>query len=264
VAVGLARAFAAAGGMGRTLVVVLFGAEELGLIGSGHYVANPVVPLARTMAMVNFDMVGRLGDRPVSVAGGDSGSDLRALASEAAQKEGITVNLQGSPFGPSDHSKFYDAGVPVLFFHTGSHDDYHRPTDTADKINADGMARVAAVAVRVIERLATDARPVYAKVAPPARRRGGDSSGPFLGIASAPRAGADGLRLSSVLPGTGAALAGLREGDVIVRLAGTSVAGLDDLRAVIRARRPGDTVSVLYLRDGEPYTTSATLGTRID
>ena len=264
VAVGLARAFAAAGGMGRTLVVVLFGAEELGLIGSGHYVANPVVPLARTVAMVNFDMVGRLRDRPVSVAGGDSGSDLRALASEAAQKEGITVNLQGSPFGPSDHSKFYDAGVPVLFFHTGSHDDYHRPTDTADKINADGMARVAAVAVRVIERLATDARPVYAKVAPPARRRGGDSSGPFLGIASAPRAGADGLRLSSVLPGTGAALAGLREGDVIVRLAGTSVAGLDDLRAVIRARRPGDTVSVLYLRDGEPYTTSATLGTRID
>jgi len=264
VAVGLARAFAAAGGMGRTLVVVLFGAEELGLIGSGHYVANPVVPLARTVAMVNFDMVGRLRDRPISVAGGDSGSDLRALASEAAQKEGITVNLQGSPFGPSDHSKFYDAGVPVLFFHTGSHDDYHRPTDTADKINADGMARVAAVAVRVIERMATDARPVYAKVAPPARRRGGDSSGPFLGIASAPRAGADGLRLSSVLPGTGAALAGLREGDVIVRLAGTSVAGLDDLRAVIRARRPGDTVSVLYLRDGEPYTTSATLGTRID
>lgn len=262
--VGLARAFAAAGGTGRTLVFALFGAEELGLIGSGHYVTSPVLPLARTVAMVNFDMVGRLGDRRINVAGGDSGSDLRALASEAAQKEGITLNLQGSPYGPSDHSKFYDAGIPVLFFHTGSHDDYHRPTDTADKIDTGGMARTAAIAARVIDRLATDARPVYAKVTPPARRRSGDSGGAFFGIASAPRAGVDGLRLSSVLPGTGAARAGLREGDVIVRLAGTSVGGLEDLRAVIRARQPGDTVSVLYLRDGEPYTTSATLGTRID
>jgi hypothetical protein len=263
--VGLARAFAAAGGTGRTLVFALFGAEEVGLIGSGHYVTNPVAPLARTVAMVNFDMVGRLGDRRISVSGGDSGGGLRALAGEAAQKEGITIDLQGSPYGPSDHSKFYDAGVPVLFFHTGSHDDYHRQTDTADKIDADGMARVAAIAVRVIDRLATDARPVYAKVTAPARRRGGDSGGgAFLGIAGAPRAGTDGLRLSSVLPGTGAARAGLREGDVIVRLAGASVAGLEDLRAVIRARQPGDTVSVLYLRDGEPYTTSATLGTRVD
>jgi len=266
--VGLARAFAAAGATNRTLVFVLFGGEELGLIGSGHYVANPVVPLARTVAMVNFDMVGRLGDRRINVSGSDSGDGLRALATEAAQKEGITINMPGSPFGPSDHSKFYDAGVPVLFFHTGSHDDYHRPTDTADKIDADGMARVAAIAVRVIERLATDARPVYAKVAAPARRPRGDSSGggggAFFGISSMPRAGADGLRLSGVLPGTGAARAGLREGDVIVRLAGTSVAGLEDLRTVIRARQPGDTVSVLYLRDGEPHTTSATLGTRAD
>jgi len=264
--VGLARAFAAAGAPRRTLVFALFGAEEVGLIGSGHYVANPVVPLARTVAMVNFDMVGRLGDRRITVAGDDSGSGLRALAGEAAQKEGITINLQGSPYGPSDHSKFYDAGVPVLFFHTGSHDDYHRPTDTADKIDADGMARVAAIAARVIDRLATDSRPVYAKVTPPARRRGGDSGGgAFLGIAAGvPRSGGDGLRLSSVLPGTGAARAGLREGDVIVRLAGASVARLEDLRAVIRARQPGDTVSVLYLRDGEPYTTSATLGTRVD
>jgi hypothetical protein len=264
--VGLARAFAAAGATNRTLVFVLFGGEELGLIGSGHYVANPVVPLARTVAMVNFDMVGRLGDRRINVSGSDSGDGLRALATEAAQKEGITINVPGSPFGPSDHSKFYDAGVPVLFFHTGSHDDYHRSTDTADKIDADGMARVAAIAVRVIDRLATDARPVYAKVTPPARRPRGDASGggAFFGISTMPRAGGDGLRLSSVLPGTGAARAGLREGDVIVRLAGTSVAGLEDLRAVIRARQPGDTVSVLYLRDGEPYSTSATLGTRAD
>ena len=212
VALGLARAFAAAGGTDRTLVVALFGAEELGLIGSGHYVGKPVVPLARTVAMVNFDMVGRLRERRVSVAGSDSGGGLHALASDAAKREGITATLQGSPYGPSDHSKFYDAGVPVLFFHTGSHDDYHRPTDTSDKIDPDGMARVAAVAARVIERLATDARPVYAKVAPPAQRRASVAGGAFLGIAGPPQRVADGLRLSSVLPGTGAARRGPARG----------------------------------------------------
>src|SRR5262249_59446817 len=144
-------------------------------------------------------------------------------------------------------------------------EDCDGPAGRAEKMEGDGMARVAAIAGRVIDRLSTDPRPVYAKLTPPARRRGGDSGGgAFLGIASAPRSGADGLRLSSVLPGTGAARAGLREGDVIVRLAGASVARLEDLRAVIRARQPGDTVSVLYLRDGEPYMTSATLGTRVD
>lgn len=262
VAVGLARAFAAAGGTARTLVVALFGAEELGLIGSGHYVDHPPFPLARTVAMVNFDMVGRLRDR-LDVGGNDSGSGLRALVSEAAKREGITVDLRGSPYGPSDHIRFYDAGVPVLFFHTGSHRDYHRPTDTADKIDADGMARVAAVAARVIERLATAPRPVYAKVPQLARRQLGATGSTFFGISALPRE-ADGLRLASVVPGTAAAKAGLREGDVIVRFAGTSVEDFEDFRAMVRDRRPGDTVLVLYLRDGEAHTTSATLGTRVD
>jgi membrane-associated protease RseP (regulator of RpoE activity) len=212
--------------------------------------------------MVNFDMVGRLRDR-LDVGGNDSGSGLRALVGEAAKRDGITVDLQGSPYGPSDHIRFYEAGVPVLFFHTGSHRDYHRPTDTADKIDADGMARVAAVAARVIERLATDSRPVYARVPQPVGRRSGATGGTFFGISAPPR-GADGLRLASVVPGTAAAKAGLREGDVIVRFAGASVEDFEAFRAMIHDRRPGDTVSVLYLRDGEAHTTSATLGTRVD
>src|SRR5439155_940771 len=80
----------------------------------------------------------------------------RAMAGDAAQHEGVTAELLGNPHGPSDHSRFYEAGVPVLFFYTGGHGDYHRPTDTADKINAGGMARLAAVAVRMIEQLASD------------------------------------------------------------------------------------------------------------
>jgi peptidase M28-like protein/PDZ domain-containing protein len=266
VVLGLARAFAAAGAAGRTVVFAFFGAEELGLIGSRHYVSRPVVPLDRTVAMVNFDMVGRLEGRVMSVGGGDSGSRLRTLVSNAAQLEGVAVEINGSPHGPSDHSRFYSAGVPVLFFFTGGHSDYHRPTDTADKIDAAGMARVAAVGARVVERLASEARPVYAQVARPTRRQQGTGAptSALLGVVALPRAGHDGLRLASVMPGTGAERAGLREGDVIVRIAGVAVDGLEELRTVIRDRKPGDTVAVLYLRAGEPRATSATLGPRTD
>ena len=268
VVVGLARAFAAAGGNARTLVFALFGAEELGLIGSRHYVDRPAVPLDRTVAMVNFDMVGRLQGRTLSVGGGDSGNRLRALVSQAAQLEGLTtLDLHGSPYGPSDHARFYAAGVPVLFFYTGGHSDYHKPSDTADKIDAAGMARIAALGARVVDGLASEARPVYAQVTRPARRQNqgsGASGGALLGVVAVPRPGGDGLRLSSVMSGTGAERAGLREGDVIVRFAGTAVDGLEELRALIRERKPGDTIPVLYLRNGEAHSTSATLGPRSD
>jgi len=266
VVLGLARSFAAAGGAGRTLVFALFGAEELGLIGSRHYVNRPVVPLDRTVAMVNFDMVGRLQGRNLNIGGADSGSRIRAVATDSAQLEGVPRDVNGSPYGPSDHSRFYAAGVPVLFFYTGSHSDYHKPSDTADKLDAGGMARVAAVGARVVDRLANEGRPVYAQVARPARRQGHGTgaAGALLGVVAIPRPGNDGLRLSSVMPGTGAERAGLHEGDVIVRFAGTPVDGLEELRALIRDRKPGDSVSVLYLRDGDEHSTSAILGPRID
>ena len=267
VVLGLARAFAAAGGTGRTLIFAFFGAEELGLIGSRHYVSRPALPLDRTIAMLNFDMVGRLQGRALNVGGGDSGSRMRTLVNDAAQLEGVTLDINGSPYGPSDHSRFYAAGVPVLFFYTGGHSDYHKPSDTADKLDAAGMARVAAVGARVVDRLAMDTRPVYAQVARPARRQGqggGAAGSALLGIVALPRPGDDGLRLSSVMPGTGAERAGLREGDVIVRFAGIAVEGLEELRTLIRERKPGDAVPVLYLRDGEARSTSATLGPPID
>ena len=128
--------------------------------------------------------------------------------------------------------------MPVLFFFTGGHADYHRPGDTADKIDATGMARVASVGARVIERLAAESRPAYAQVTRPARRQGaGAAGGALLGVVAGPRPGTDGLTLSSVMPGTAAERAGLREGDVIVRFAGTTVDGLEGLRALIRDRR---------------------------
>src|SRR5262249_49158448 len=177
VVLGLARTFAAAGSASRTLSFALFGAEELGLIGSHHYVTRPPVPLDRTVAMVNFDMVGRLQKRQLNVGGADSGSRIRDLVSDTALLEGIKPEINGSPHGPPHHSRFYAARVPVLFSYTVGHSDYHKPSDTADKLDAAGMARVASIGARVVERLAGGARPVYAQVARPARRQGQNSAG---------------------------------------------------------------------------------------
>jgi hypothetical protein len=265
VVVGLARAFAAAGGLDRTLVFVLFGAEEIGLVGSGHYVRHPTVPLDRTVAMLNFDMVGRLHDADVRVSGTDSGSTLREVAGRAAADLGVRADLRGSPFGPSDHSRFYAAGAPVLFFHTGSHPDYHRPGDTADKIDAAGMARIAALGGRIAERLATGDRPVYATVARPSgdrRERGAGASPVFFGVRADGQAESDGLRLAEIVVGSAAARAGLREGDVLIRFADRPVDSFDDLLAALRGRQPGDAVRVLYVREGIEHDTSAVLDAR--
>jgi peptidase M28-like protein/PDZ domain-containing protein len=261
VVLGLAHAYAAAGGAGRTLVFALFGAEELGLIGSGFYVKQAPLPLERTVVMLNFDMVGRMRDGQLHVGGVDSGSRLRDTVTDAARAAGATITLRGSPYSPSDHTRFYSAGTPVLFFFTGTHPDYHAPSDTADKINAAGMASTAAVAAGVVERLERGARPVYAKVPASSSSRSARSSGApvFFGIGADGRSTWDALRLSQVVPGSAAERAGLRDGDVIVRFDDAPMSSLEDLRTVLRGKRPGDTVEVVYLRDGRETTTSATL-----
>ena len=261
VVVGLARAFAAAGGTARTLVVALFGAEELGLVGSAHYVRHPAWPLERTAAMLNFDMVGRMRDGKLTIGGADTGDRLRRVVTDAlAGVPGVTADVRGTPHSASDHSRFYSAGMPVLFFHTGVHGDYHRPTDTAEKLNADGMARVAALGARVVEQLDAGGRPVFARVTPPARRGRGDSAGAtFLGVGGDGRTPGDGVRLGHILPGSAAERAGLRDGDVLVRIAEQPVNTFEELRNAIRARQPGDVVRLVYLRDGRDHVTSATL-----
>jgi Peptidase family M28/PDZ domain len=260
----LARAFAAAGGAPRTLVFALFSGEEIGLRGSRHYLGNPTVPIERTVAMINFDMVGRLGDRPLDVGGTATGSGLKTAVDDAGRQLGIALADRDAPGGASDHAPFYSAGVPVLFFHTGSHPDYHRPTDTADKIDADGMARVAAVSARVIEYVADRSRPTY--VALPSRPRSPGAPSPrgmaFLGVSPARAGLSDSVRLGAVVPDSAAARAGIREGDIIVRLGEVPVQSFEELRAALQVRRPGDPVQIVYLRDGEDRTAQAVLGER--
>ena len=264
VVVGLARAFAAAGPRERTLVFTLFAGEEIGLVGSSHYVREPTIPLGRTVAMLNFDMVGRLRDGTLTISGVESGRGLRDAMREATSAAGLSVSLRDSPYGPSDHSPFYGAGAPVLFFHTGGHPDYHRPGDTADKIDAAGMARVATLGARLVERLAAGSRPAYVALPRPSGSRPERAVGAsrvFFGVGS--DAGeSDGLRLAQVVADSAASRAGLKDGDVLVRFGDRPLDSFEDLLTALRDRQPGDTVRVIYLRDGLEHDATATLGVR--
>ncbi len=263
VVMALARAFAGAGGAPRTLVFAAFSGEELGLLGSAEYVRRPAVPMDKTVLMANLDMVGRLREGRLYIGGIDSGAGLRPIVTEAARNLSLALELPASPFGPSDHTTFYVAGCPVLFFFTGVHADYHRPSDTWDRINAPGLTTVGTVVARVIAAVAAEpAAPAYVKLdAPPSRGVGGH--GAFFGIVPSFGGGETaGLKITSVRPDSPAARAGVRAGDVIVKFAGVEVKTLEDLTFVLRGRRPGDEVPVVVLRDGRERTVRAVLSER--
>jgi aminopeptidase YwaD len=262
----LARGFTAAGAQPRTLVFVAFAGEEMGLLGSAEYVRRPAMPLDRTVAMVNLDMVGRPREGKVYVAGVDSGAGLRTLVSDAAQGLPLQPALRGDPFAPSDQTSFYAGGRPVLFLFTGAHEDYHRPSDTWDKIDASGLAAVTAFAGRIVAALAAVATPpAYAKLEDTRTggTAGGRGYGPFFGVV--PDFGEPtrpGVRVNGVRAGSPAERAGLRAGDILVRFGGVQVGTLDDFTFALRSHRAGDDVEVRYVRDGEERQGRATLRER--
>ncbi len=264
----LAGAFARAGGTPRTLVFVAFAAEEVGLLGSTRYVQAPPIPLERTVAMLNFDSVGRMQGNRLHIMGVESARELRGLVAEVGVEVGLELRLTGDAVGSSDHTAFFLRDLPVLFFFTGPHEDYHRPSDTWEKINAEGLHRVAVAAYRIIGRLADGRlRLTFVKAAgPPAARsrdRVAGGYGPYFGsVPDFTESAVPGARLGGVRPGSPADRAGLKAGDVIVKFGGKTVNNLDDFVFALRGRRAGDLVEVIYLRDGTAHATRATLEER--
>jgi hypothetical protein len=259
----LGRAFAASGALPRTLVFAAFSGEEMGLLGSTHYTRNAAVPLDRTAVMINLDMVGRLRDK-LYVGGVDSGTGVRALVETEARAAGVRVHLRGDPFARSDHTTFYSAGRPVLFLFTGAHADYHRPTDTWDRVDARGLETVTRLAARLVSAVGTaPSAPTYVRVASPAPARERGSYGPFFGVVPEFGERAEpGIKVGGVRPGSPAEKAGVRAGDVILRFAGMTLKTLEDFTFALRGRRPGDRVDVTIVRDGREHETHAVLEER--
>ena len=256
----VARQLRAEGPFPRTIVFIAFAGEERGLLGSGHYVANPLLPLKRTAAMVNLDMVGRLVDEKVIVHGTGTGTGLDAMVDRFALQAGFGIAKEPGGFGPSDHSSFYARKIPVLHLFTGSHTDYHRPTDTADKVNYAGMARISRLVANVVRELATvTTPPKYLEVASKPFMGGGGDRPYFGSIPDFAKPGG-GYAITGVSKKSPAAEAGLEGGDVIVRLGESAISGLEDFDSALRKHKAGETVPVVVRRNGKEVTLSVTLG----
>jgi Peptidase family M28/PDZ domain/PA domain len=254
----------------RSIIFVFFTAEEEGLIGSDWFVNHPPVPLEKIVAMLNMDMVGRLKDENVLVGGWGTAANFDSIVKSAIAGTPMhTQSFEKGGLGPSDHMSFALKKIPVLFLFTGLHADYHRPTDTADKINYVGIDEIASVGRKIVDAMAAMPRQTYdassdsnsmmAFVA----GHGGEKQA-ALGVvpdyASLDSKG--GVPISGVGTASPAEIAGLHGGDVITDFAGKPMHNLQDLSDALAEASPGDKVTVKVLRDGKPIELHAILGQR--
>jgi hypothetical protein len=249
----------------RTVVFIAFSGEEEGVLGSDYYVKHPIFPLASTYAMVNLDMVGRLRADRLLVYGSATATEFPGLLDSLNAQAHFDLKASGDGWGRSDQSSFYGAGKPVLFVFTDLHEDYHRTTDDWDKINADGLQKVADFTAEIVRTLADRRSPLtFVNVPPPAPVAGGPSSGygAYLGTVPDMSENPGGVRLTGVRAGSPAEHAGLKSNDIITQIGDMAVPDLQGMTNALRAHRAGDVVEIRFLRDGAEQRVSVTLGTR--
>lgn len=246
----------------RPLLALHFGGEEEGLLGSQHWLRNPTVPLPQLRFMVNFDMVGKLSPAKPALSLGGLGAPKAAVDRAAGlAPAGWTVGRElGASVGGSDHMSFAQAKIPTFFFFTGLHDAYHRPTDTADRIDAKGLALLADYAERVVRDLAdAEALPPFdpetAKLPTQARSPMRIAFGTIPDYSPCP----EGFRITGVSKGGTAEALGLQGGDILTAFGGRPIKDIQDYMAALGTFAPGDKVVVRWLRQGQPMEGTAVL-----
>ncbi|MFO0984425.1 MAG: M28 family peptidase [Planctomycetota bacterium] len=262
----VARALAGHVAPGRALVFAAFSGEEWGLRGSRHYVAHMARwPAARALAMLNLDTVGRLGTSKLIVLGTGSATEWIHIAMGIGFTTGVESTPVNDDLGSSDQKSFLDAGVPAVQLFSGANADYHRPSDTADKIDAPGMIKVATFTREALVYLADRAEPLTATspaarpdaaTAPSSARRVSLGTSPDMTFAG------PGIKVAAVIEGSPAAKAGLQANDLILAIDGKDIADLRAYAAVLKAHAPGDTITIRVRRGSTELEIEATLVAR--
>ena len=252
------------GKLKRSILFMDFAGEELGLLGSAEWVKEPTRPLAKAVAMINMDMIGRIKDDKVYIGGVGTGSTFKAVLEQAQKDAPFKIESSAGGYSSSDHTSFVTKKIPVLFFFSGLHSDYHKPSDTWDKINGISAARLLDMVESVALQLAdTDQPPAFQVVAEEKPLGGGGGGyGPYFG--SVPDFGQveNGVKFSDVRPNSPAAKAGFKAGDVLVQFGDKPIKNLYDFTDALRRSKVGDVVEVKVLRDGQPVTASVKLEQR--
>ncbi len=243
----------------RSVIFMAFSGEELGLLGSIHIVNNSPVNVENIAAMLNMDMIGRMNeDTVLNVIGAGTSTNFKDLLTEK-NTYGFNLSFTDDGFGGSDHQSFTNKNIPVMFFFTGTHSDYHKPSDDADKINSEAQTKIVKyvhdVALSLIN---IDEKPDYVVVKREAPRAG---YGGKVYVGTVPEFGYEGkgFKLSGVSEGGPAQLAGLQGGDIMIKFGEKDLENIYDFMYAMSEFSPGDEVDVVVLREGEEKTFTLTL-----
>ncbi len=242
----------------RSVIFVAFTAEEMGLLGSEHFVRNSPVALEKVVAMLNLDMVGRMKKDEFTVFGSTSSANFPTLLDSVALLDTVKVIKASDAFAPSDHASFYKKNIPVFMFNSGVHEDYHRPSDDWDKLNYKGMAKIVSFITKVTNSIGNeDARPEFIKSTSTENPRGGsgggrNSSKVWFGIIPNFEESPLGCKISGASPGSPAEKAGMKDGDIITKMNDIKVKNLHDFMYNLKDFKAGDVVDVEVLR-GKNY-----------
>jgi hypothetical protein len=267
----LARAFAAGEPPQRSLVFVAFAGEEAGLLGSRHFVEHPSpLPLDGLWGVINLDTVGRLGVRPLDVLGTGTAAEWQHIFRGAGFVTGVESRNVQESLQSSDQVPFVERGIPAVQIFTGAHADYHRPSDTPDKIDAAGLVKVATFVREGVAYLTERPERLTVTIAntpqPPATAAAGGGAGQVrrVSFGTVPDFGfaGPGVRAQAIVDGSPAAKAGVQAGDVILRIDGKEIANLQEFSNVLRTLAPGQAVTVLLMRGGREVTLTVTLAER--
>jgi Zn-dependent M28 family amino/carboxypeptidase len=247
----------------RNLLLAFWSGEELGLLGSNAFVTKPPLGLENISAYLNFDMVGRVTDNKLTVQATGTSPTWPKLLEQANVAAGFDLTLQEDPYQPTDVGSFNMAGVPCLAFFTGAHQEYHKPSDTADKINYEDLDRVAELAVAIVKRLSdADVVPLFTKVEQKTDTGGRAGLRLFTGTIPDYATDVKGLLLGGVIGGGPAEQAGLQKGDVIVEIAGQSITNIYDYTYALELLKIGQPAKVIYMRGKERRETTLTPAAR--
>jgi len=250
----------------RSVLLITFAGEELGLFGSSHFVNDSTMPLPSIAAMINMDMIGRLSSRPLNVMGTGTSPEFPAWIAEANKEVGLNLALSNGGHEGSDHLSFNGKRIPTLFFFSGLHSDYHRPTDTAEKIDAKGAIQVLSLVAGTAELMANaPSKLLYTEVKedrPQAAGGGGSPYGTYFGSVPDFRDDLSGVLFADVRADSPAGKAGLKPGDLLVEFAGNPIKNLYDFTDALAGKKPGDVVAVVVKRNGQSIKVNVTLEVR--
>jgi len=249
----------------RSVLFIAFAGEEVGLLGSAYFANHPTIPFSAINVMVNMDMIGRMSGERLYIGGVGTAANLQAAIDESAKGLGLNITTTQSGYGPSDHTAFNAKKVPVLAFYTGAHTDYHKPSDTADKINTPGALKILSLVYKMAGRLDADTQKLAyldVKETQPALRGSGGGYGPYFGSVPDFRDDVKGVPFSDVVANSPAGKAGLKGGDIMIEFDRKPVTSLADYAFVLRQKKPGDVVSVLVKRGATEVRVDVTLEAR--